>query len=228
MRASSHHRTQFIGAVLLILTLVLGFWPSSALACSCGGPGSPTDEFARSTMVFEGHVISSTQITHSFSRPSKQQMQQFVTRRNQIRKLPFVAPLLERHLMSRYPLDSIDLVEMHVQVLRSWKGTRARNLSVFTQRYGDSCGAPLSPGTYLFYTDARKVKGRPGSAVNGLCSRTIPIAQAQVDLQFLAGKRTLMLYSDKMNGGLDAALLAFLVLVVLGGAITIRLKSRRS
>ncbi len=53
---------------LVLIILVVGIWyavhpPRSIIACSCPGPGSPSEELAKAAVVFRGEVVA----VHKFS-----------------------------------------------------------------------------------------------------------------------------------------------------------------
>ena len=87
--------------------------------------------------------------------------------------------------VSEGPQDSFNVV-VRLRVKRSWKGSRADEVSIVTGRGGGDCGYPFEVGgSYLVYAYAPK----GGSLGTNICRRTARLADAGADLKVLGKGR---------------------------------------
>ena len=77
--------------------------------------------------------------------------------------------------------DEEGVLQVSLEVVRTWKGADAERVEVRTRSGEAACGYTLEPGhSYLIYTETRE--GDEGGEWVSLCSRTRPIEEADEDV----------------------------------------------
>lgn len=153
-----------------LLAFALSLAPiSTALSCSCAGPGTPCFAAGSSAAVFMGTVLDIVNPNRSVSAPvpAPEAGQRSGNRRAADAALPLVRPLR--------------VVKMQVREGLSGLAPGQENIEIATGSGGGDCGYPFQVGMdYVVYA----YKNAEGRLETGICTRTRPLAQASEDLEY--------------------------------------------
>lgn len=184
--------------VCLSLIVVSLAYPTTASACSCGGPGLPAQEFRKFSAVFTGRVLS---IVDEYV-PIFSTLDRILTA---LGKQPYFWVRAGKYVGYR----------IHFRVNHSWKGVEKTTTTVDTGYGMGDCGYPFTVGDdYLVY--ASYPYGIPENYwVTSICSRNAEISAATEDLRYLSSLSTLPLSSSNQIFGLPIGIVVVWAVLVL-------------
>jgi hypothetical protein len=203
--------TKYIRVVVcLSLMIVLLAHPTTASACSCAGPSSPTQEFQESNAVFTGKVL---RIVDEYV-PIFSTLDRVLTA---IGQQSYFWSQAGRYVGYR----------IYFGVNSSWKGIAKTTVMIDTGYGAGDCGYPFAVNNdYLVY--ASYPYGIPDNYwVTSICSRNAEISAAREDLRYLNTLPTLSLNPSIQIFGLPLSVVALWVIFFLVAIVIFLYAHRR-
>jgi hypothetical protein len=194
---------KYVRVVLCLSLLLISLArPTSVAACSCRGPGLPSQEFREAHAVFTGRVI---RIVDEYG-PLYSTLDRILTA---IGEQPYFWLQAGRYVGYR----------IYFRVNHSWKGVDKTTVVVDTGYGMGDCGYPFAVSNdYLVY--ASYPYGIPDSYwVTSVCSRNAEISAAATDLTYLNDFPRIQLTSTSQIFGLPIGALATWVVLILNAGL---------